>query len=36
MRNLLSANFYRLVRSKVFYAGLLAAAGVEIYTLLSD
>lgn len=35
MSNLLSANFYRLLRSKLFYAGLLSAVGVEIYTLLS-
>lgn len=36
MSDLLSANFYRLLRSKVFYAGLLGAAGVELYTLLSS
>ena len=35
MGNLLSANFYRLLRSRVFYAGLLGAVGVETYSLLS-
>ena len=35
MANLLSANFYRLFRSKVFYVGILAAVVVEVYSLLT-
>ena len=35
MANLLSANFYRLFRSKVFYVGILAAVVVEAYSLLT-
>lgn len=35
MRNLISANFYRLLRSKVFYIGILAAVVMEVYTLLT-
>ena len=34
MANLLSANFYRLFRSKVFYVGSLAVVEVEVYSLL--
>ena len=35
MANLLSANFYRLFRIKVFYVGILAAVVVEVYSLLT-
>ena len=35
MANLLSANFCRLFRSKVFYVGILAAVVVEVYSLLT-
>lgn len=36
MGNLLSAGMYRLLRSKVFYVGILAAVVVEVYGLLAD
>lgn len=36
MSNLLSAGVYRLLRSKVFYVGILAAVVVEVYGLLAD
>ena len=35
MRNLISANLYRLIHSKVFYIGILAAVVMEVYTLLT-
>ena len=35
MSNLLSAGVYRLLRSKVFYVGILAAVVVEVYALLT-
>lgn len=36
MGELLSAGMYRLLRSKVFYVGILAAVVVEVYGLLAD
>ena len=35
MGNLLSAGMYRLLRSKVFYVGILAAVVVEVYCLVT-
>ncbi len=35
MSNLLSAGIYRLLRSKVFYVGILAAVVVEVYCLVT-